>query len=97
MSAIATKNSSAPLPAVIGPVIVIGLGTILVGQGMLDGMRGEHDCRPRIELCAAPPVVSPDVHDHEPDPSAPTEQQGRLTVTVTSSTSTLLPPMFGRR
>jgi hypothetical protein len=91
MSAIATKNSNAPLPAGIGPIIVIGLSTILIGNGVLDGMRGEHDCRPRIEWCPMQPVVAPDVHDHEPEPSAPT--QGRPIITVTSSaTSTLFPP-----
>jgi hypothetical protein len=100
MSAIATKNSNAAFNRIfvagVGVIVVAGVGAV-VGHDVLDGLHVDRDCRPNIELCAAPVAVMPKDHTHDPEPTAPS--QGRLTVTVitSSATSTLLPPMFTGR
>jgi hypothetical protein len=60
MSAIATKNSNAAFNRIfvagVGVIVVAGVGAV-VGHDVLDGLHVDRDCRPNIELCAAPVAV----------------------------------------
>jgi hypothetical protein len=95
MSAIPIKNSNFVLTGIrvagIGVIAVVaGIGAV-IGHDVLDSIRGDRDCRPSSQWCPAPSAVMPKDHTHD-EPSAPL-QQGRATITVTSSaTSNLFGP-----